>query len=199
MSGAPLLRAGRQELLDRIADLEALVAKLETENARLARDHATMLETLTHAQARGSELQDEARALRRVLRTHLSLPTLMGVDLVQRDKQFEILIDLLKVRWRGDAKYGGAEAHADLPLSVGDASFFAREQLTALRRLRCEKDQPTGYRDWLSILMEEWLELISEDGSDEARIEAEAIDVANVCLKMVEAIRIRRERVKGAT
>jgi hypothetical protein len=199
MSGAPLLRAGRQELLDRIADLEALVAKLETENTRLARDHATMLETLTHAQARGSELQDEARALRRVLRTHLSLPTLMGVDLVQRDKQFEILIDLLKVRWRGDAKYGGAEAHADLPLSVGDASFFAREQLTALRRLRCEKDQPTGYRDWLSILMEEWLELISEDGSDEARIEAEAIDVANVCLKMVEAIRIRRERVKGAT
>jgi hypothetical protein len=188
---ADFLRLGRQELLA----LAGRIAELETENARLTRDHGIMLETLTHAQARGSELQDEARALRRVLRTRLSLPTPMGVDLIQRDEQFEILVDLLKVRWRGDAKYGTAEAHADLPLGLGNpvergTRVAARRDLEEMHAFK--KTLGGKHSCWAWVIEEEWLELLTTESED--RAEAEALDLANVCLKMVEAIRIRRAR-----
>src|SRR6185369_15355019 len=117
------------------------------------RDHATMLETLTHAQARGTELQDEARALRRLLELRLVQQLDASCIVVEAPEQFHVLVDLLKVRWRGDAKYGGAEAHADLPLEFGHGhDDGAREALAALRT---KKTVATGHTCWRHIVIEE--------------------------------------------
>lgn len=185
-----ILRTGRAELL---ANVEALRA----ENTALKRDHGIMLETLTHAQAKGSALQDEVRALRRVLSGKLIA---RGFEhLTDTCEQLNILVDLLIVRWRGDAKYGTAEAHADLPLGFGnpiehEARVSDRAELEALHALKKARGNHTC---WAFVIEEEHLELRTSES--EERAEAEALDLANVCLKFVEARRIRRERVKGAT
>lgn len=224
-----LERMGREQLLHRIGDLTDSVAclkrrieQLEVEKkyaeeetremhgrcdhlqavtCRVLGDHATMLETLTHAQARGTELIDETRALRRALLIRLDQRmTAWGAPAAIATEQVNILVDLLKVRWRGDAKYGGAEAHADRVFRFRNdvendlSTGWAREKLAVLR---AKKGGPSGYADWRSIVLEEVLELLAEDGVDEDRIEAEALDLANVCLKMVEAIRIRRARTEA--
>ena len=201
----------RREKIDEIVSLQIHIRRVESENQILrahnasyvsGASYASMLETLTHAQARGSELQDEVRALRRVLRDRLSLPTLLGnvlvqrEALVQREEQFEVLVDLLKVRWRGDAKYGTAEAHADLPLMAGPSPILSITK-EALKHHQAEKKARASHATWNDVLLEEQLELDVEMGSEEPdldRVEAEAFDVANVHLKMVEAIRIRRAR-----
>jgi len=157
----------------------------------ILRDVRTYLEILTAAQARGTELQDEVRALRRVLSDDLPLGDL-NVRRRERGEQFRVLVDLLKTRWRGDAKYGGAEAHTDLPLDFNEVfgSFDPHYMLSVLRQKK--KAHGTGHASWRDVVLEEFLELLTAEGDE--RVEAEAIDVANVCLKMVEARRIRRAR-----
>lgn len=173
-----------------IADAELELHQVLVDALPVLRDVDQYLANLAEAQRRGTELQDEVRALKKVFRRKVDVYGLGKGE--GQSTTMAVLTQLLKVRSHGDNKYGTAEAHADLPLVV-DPSVreFAREQLTFLRK---RKREGTGYGDWLSILMEEWLELMSEDGTDETRIEAEAIDVANVCLKMVEARRIQRTR-----
>lgn len=195
-----------QEHIDHVVKLHDTVAglKLRIRNLENGEEYRLMAENLANAQAAGSSLQDEARSLRCVLRDRLSVPTLMGAELVQRSEQFQILIDLLKVRWKGDAKYGTAEAHADLPLHVrteSDDIVLCRDGTSlALDLLRAKKKAGGNHSTWVDVLAEEVLELNLEllaDSVDEDRVEAEAIDVANVALKMVEAIRIRRARTEA--
>lgn len=200
-----ILRTDRADLLARIAELETALTTARSDNEMLrahnaslvsGASYAAMAENLEVAQTKGSALQDEARALRRVLAHRIDArtvyPTIFtdnGPTPVVTDSQFQVLIDLLKVRWQGDAKYGTAEAHADRPLAFGhESADWAKECLAALRL----RKGPGGYESFVDIIAEEFLELILE--TDESRIESEAIDVANVCLKMVEAIRIRRAR-----
>jgi len=205
-------RTGRDELLARIALLESQerihqvrVAELEAEKARLSKEHAIMLETLTTAQAKGSALQDEARALRRVLQTRLE--NRLGIYMADETPplssthQFAILVDLLKVRFHGDCKYGNAEAHADLPLHTMPSGIRSIHE-ALLEHLRNEKAKRGRAESWEAVIAEENAELAIETGAPEPdldRVEAEALDVANIHLKLVETIRIRRARAKEAT
>lgn len=57
-------RTGRTELIRYIHTLCDALERTTAERDRLQRDHATMLETLTYAQARGTELLEETRVLK---------------------------------------------------------------------------------------------------------------------------------------
>lgn len=82
----------------------------------------------------------------------------------------------------------------------GAPAAIATEQVNILidllKVLRDRKQATgTGHASWRDVVLEEVLELLTAESDD--RVEAEAIDVANVVLKMVEARRARRARTEA--
>jgi hypothetical protein len=161
-----------------------LAEQAAVEAAAVLGDIREYLGTLTEAQRRGSELQDEVRGLRRTLKLMLECA---GSDDIT-STTFDGLVDLVTRRFRGDCKYGNVEAHLALPDGTGGADAVAFVEIAkADRRRRTEN----GTLTWACYLEEETGEAFAE--SDEERLADELLDVATVALKWRECIGLRRE------
>lgn len=113
-------------------------------------------------------------------------------------RTFEVLNLVEKERERQFKTYG---PNRDLKIGFGQpwipecrtvGELSARDAESLFRRDYEHFEAETGRPDWMRLIREEVAELFVEDGSDPERLEAEAIQVAALCVSLVEKSREAR-------
>lgn len=145
---------GVQEFAAIAQQQQVRITELETDNARLEKNHAIMLENLTAVQARCTNLIDQLRGWR---------------YLGKLDKSFQVISDILAEVWRANAKFGTPEQLAfTRPDGIGSADQVA---YVVLAKDRCDRAMANGGAPWSVVLDEENAECGAAKSEEELKPE----------------------------